>query len=170
MRPSAIMVRDFKNAIEFDQSALFKKVYEEEFGTFGGAPFGTIIGDFEVTRQPEDVYFVEQMAHVAAAAHAPFIASASPELLGLESFADLGKPRDLGKMFDTRRIRQVEVVPRFGRLALCRPDAAALSWAACRSIRKMARPLRRISSKTWTAPTTAKYLWCNAAYGLSLRA
>src|ERR1700744_6468501 len=82
--------RDFKTAIEFDQSALFKKIYEEEFGTFGGAPFGAILGDYEITRQPEDMYFVEQMAHVAAAAHAPFIASTSPELLGLESFADLG--------------------------------------------------------------------------------
>lgn len=95
------LVRDFKTAIDFDQSALFKKVYEEEFGTFGGAPFGALIGDFEITRQPEDVYFIEQMAHVAAAAHAPFISSASPELLGLESFADLGKPRDLAKVFDT---------------------------------------------------------------------
>ena len=95
------LVKDFKTAIEFDQSALFKKVYEEEFGTFGGAPFGALIGDYEITRQPEDMYFIEQMAHVAAAAHAPFIASSSPELLGLESFADLGKPRDLAKVFDT---------------------------------------------------------------------
>jgi type VI secretion system protein ImpC len=95
------LVRDFNNAIDFDQSTLFKKVYEEEFGTFGGAPFGALIGDYEVTRQPEDMYFVEQMSHVAAAAHAPFIAAASPELLGLDSFADLGKPRDMAKIFDT---------------------------------------------------------------------
>ena len=95
------LVKDFKNAIDFDQSVLFKKVYEEEFGTFGGAPFGTLIGDFDITRQPEDMYFVEQMSHVAAAAHAPFIAAADPELLGIESFADLGKPRDLSKVFDT---------------------------------------------------------------------
>jgi len=95
------LIKDFNNAIDFDQSALFKKVYEEEFGTFGGAPFGALIGDYEVTRQPEDVYFVDQMAHVAAAAHAPFISAASPELLGLDSFADLGKPRDMAKVFDT---------------------------------------------------------------------
>ena len=88
------LIKDFKTAIDFDQSALFKKVYEEEFGTFGGAPFGTLIGDFEITRQPEDMYFVEQMAHVAAAAHAPFISAASPELFGLESYTDLGRPRD----------------------------------------------------------------------------
>ncbi|HEY0490454.1 MAG TPA: type VI secretion system contractile sheath large subunit, partial [Telluria sp.] len=72
------LVKDFQSALEFDQSTIFKKVYEEEFGTFGGAPYGTLIGDFEITRQPEDMYFVEQMSHVAAAAHAPFITSASP--------------------------------------------------------------------------------------------
>jgi type VI secretion system protein ImpC len=76
---------------------MFKKVYEEEFGTFGGAPFGALIGDFEITRQPEDMYFIEQMSHVAAAAHAPFISAASPELFGLESYTDLGKPRDLAR-------------------------------------------------------------------------
>ena len=95
------LVKDFKTAIDFDQSVLFKKVYEEEFGTFGGAPFGTLLGDFDITRQPEDMYFVEQMSHVAAAAHAPFIAAADPELFGIESFAELGKPRDLSKVFDT---------------------------------------------------------------------
>ena len=95
------LVKDFQSAIEFDQGTMFRKVYEEEFGTFGGAPFGALLGDFELTRQPEDMYFVEQMSHVAAAAHAPFIASASPELFGLESYADLGKPRDLSKIFDT---------------------------------------------------------------------
>jgi type VI secretion system protein ImpC len=95
------LIKDFKTAIDFDQSALFKKVYEEEFGTFGGAPFGTLIGDFEISRQPEDMYFVEQMSHVAAAAHAPFISAASPEMFGVETFTDLGKPRDLSKVFDT---------------------------------------------------------------------
>ncbi|MEC5386382.1 type VI secretion system contractile sheath large subunit [Uliginosibacterium sp. H3] len=95
------LVKDFKSAIDFDQSVLFKKVYEEEFGTFGGSPFGALIGDFEIGRQPEDMYFIDQMSHVAAAAHAPFIAGSSPELFGLESFTDLGKPRDLGKVFDT---------------------------------------------------------------------
>jgi len=72
------LVRDFKTAIDFDQSALFKKVYEEEFGTFGGAPFGALIGQFELGRQAEDMYFIEQMSHIAAAAHAPFITAAAP--------------------------------------------------------------------------------------------
>jgi type VI secretion system protein ImpC len=95
------LIKDFKSAIDFDQSVLFKKVYEEEFGTFGGAPFGCLLGDFEISRQPEDMYFVEQMSHVAAAAHAPFISAASPELFGIDTFADLGRPRDLSKVFDT---------------------------------------------------------------------
>jgi type VI secretion system protein ImpC len=95
------LVKDFKSAIDFDQSVLFKKVYEEEFGTFGGSPFGALIGDYEIGRQPEDMYFIDQMSHVAAAAHAPFVAGSSPELFGLEAFTDLGKPRDLGKVFDT---------------------------------------------------------------------
>ncbi len=95
------LIKDFKSAIEFDQSTLFKKIYEEEFGTFGGSPFGVLLGDFEVSRQPEDVYFIEQMSHVAAAAHAPFISAASPEIFGLDSYSELGKPRDLAKVFDT---------------------------------------------------------------------
>ncbi|MBB2488071.1 type VI secretion system contractile sheath large subunit [Mitsuaria sp. WAJ17] len=95
------LIKDFRTAIDFDQSALFKKVYEEEFGTFGGAPFGALLGDFDITRQPEDMYFIEQMSHVAAAAHAPFISAASPELMGLETFSDLSRPRDLSKVFDT---------------------------------------------------------------------
>ena len=99
--PKKDIVKDFKTAIDFDQSTLFKKVYEEEFGTFGGAPFGTLIGDYEIGRGAEDMYFVEQMAHVAAASHAPFISAASEELFGLEAFTDLGKPRDLAKVFDT---------------------------------------------------------------------
>jgi len=95
------LVKDFKTAIDFDQSALFKKVYEEEFGTFGGAPYAALIGDFDVGRGAEDMYFIEQMSHVAAAAHAPFISAAAPELFGLETFTDIGKPRDLSKVFDT---------------------------------------------------------------------
>ena len=134
------LIKDFRSAIDFDQSALFRKVYEEEFGTFGGAPFGTLIGDFEISRQPEDMYFVEQMGHVAAAAHAPFISAASPELFGLESYQDLGKPRDLSKVFDTvdyakwRSFRESEdsryvglALPRFlGRLPFNPKDGTAV--------------------------------------------
>ena len=95
------LTKDFQGALEFDQSTLFKRIYSEEFGTFGGEPFAALIGDFEFSRQASDMYLLGEISHVAAAAHAPFISSAAPELLGLESFTDLGKPRDLAKVFDT---------------------------------------------------------------------
>ena len=85
----------------WDQSPIFKKLYEEEYGTFGGAPFATLIGDFEFGRHPEDMYLVEEISHVCAAAHAPFLSAASPELLGFDDFTELSGPRDLAKIFDT---------------------------------------------------------------------
>jgi type VI secretion system protein ImpC len=93
--------KDLEKAVEFDQSAMFKKVYEEEFGMFGGAPFGTLIGDFEFGKHPQDISLLEKISNVAAAAHAPFISAANPELLNLESFNQLDDPRDLAKIFDT---------------------------------------------------------------------
>ncbi|MDR0588602.1 MAG: type VI secretion system contractile sheath large subunit [Burkholderiales bacterium] len=163
------LVRDFQSAIEFDQSMMFKKIYEEEFGTFGGAPFGTLLGNFELSRGPEDMYFIEQMSHVAAASHAPFIAAAAPGLLGLESFEELGKPRDLAKIFDT------------------------LEYAKWRSFREsedsryvgltMPRFLGRQPYDPKEGQTTDgfnfveevdgtnhdKYLWCNAAWAFGAR-
>jgi type VI secretion system protein ImpC len=95
------MLRDLQRVPEFDQSALFKKVYEEEFGVFGGEPFGALIGDYEFGRGPEEIELLEKISQVAAAAHAPFISAASPELMNLESFTQLDQPRDLAKIFDT---------------------------------------------------------------------
>lgn len=95
------LVKDLKTSPEFDQSALFKKIYEEEYGSFGGAPYAGLIGDYEFTRHPEDFYLLEELSHVAAAAHAPLITAASAQLFGLESFTDIGRPRDLSKIFDT---------------------------------------------------------------------
>ncbi|AMC34096.1 type VI secretion system contractile sheath large subunit [Iodobacter arcticus] len=95
------LLKDFKASAEFDQSALFKKIYEEEYGTFGGAPYAGLVGDFEFGRHPEDFYLLEELSHVAAASHAPLITSAGAGLFGLESFTDIGKPRDLAKIFDT---------------------------------------------------------------------
>jgi type VI secretion system protein ImpC len=163
------LIKDFKTAIDFDQSALFKKVYEEEFGTFGGAPFGTLIGDFEISRQPEDMYFVEQMSHVSAASHAPFISAASAELFGLETFTDLGKPRDLSKVFDTvdyakwRSFRASEdaryvglTVPRFlGRLPYNPKDGTTTEG------------FNYVEEVDGT--DHSKYLWVNAAYAMAAR-
>jgi type VI secretion system protein ImpC len=93
--------RDLERAAEFDQSALFKKIYEEEYGTFGGAPFGALVGDYEFTRHSTDIALLEKVSNVAAAAHAPFISAASPELFNLDSFTDLTAPRDLAKIFES---------------------------------------------------------------------
>ncbi|MCC6368678.1 MAG: type VI secretion system contractile sheath large subunit, partial [Bryobacterales bacterium] len=95
------LLRDLQRAPEFDQSTLFKKVYEEEFGVFGGAPFAALVGDYEFSRHPEDVELLERVAQVASAAHAPFLSAASPEMFNLESYTSLDAPRDLGKVFDT---------------------------------------------------------------------
>ncbi|MEH6435940.1 type VI secretion system contractile sheath large subunit [Massilia sp. DD77] len=163
------LVKDFQSALEFDQSTMFKKVYEEEFGTFGGAPFGALIGDYEITRQPEDMYFIEQMSHVAAAAHAPFISAASPELFGLETYADLGRPRDLAKVFDTveyakwKSFRDSEdaryvglTLPRFlGRLPYNPLDGATTEG------------FNYVEDVDGT--DHHKYLWCNAAYAFATK-
>src|SRR5262249_23990062 len=96
------LLRDLQRAPEFDQSALFKKVYEEEFGVFGGAPFGALVGDFEFGRIGEDVELLEKISQVAAAAHAPFISAAAPEMLKLkEDFTALGGFTDIGRAFDS---------------------------------------------------------------------
>ena len=93
--------KDLERAVEFDQSALFKKVYEEEYGTFGGTPYSCLLGDFEINRTPMDMSFLLKMSQVAAAAHAPFISSANPELFDLDSFTEISIIRDLGKIFES---------------------------------------------------------------------
>ncbi|MBM3784868.1 MAG: type VI secretion system contractile sheath large subunit [Acidobacteria bacterium] len=95
------LLRDLQRAPEFDQSAMFKKVYEEEFGVFGGAPFAGIIGDYAFGKHPEDIELLERVSNVAAAAHAPFIAGADPTMFNLDGFSSLDQPRDLAKIFDT---------------------------------------------------------------------
>ncbi len=93
------LLKDMEKAPEFDQSMLFKKVYEEEFGMFGGHSYGVIIGDYEFGFAPQDMALLEKVSEVAAAAHAPFISAASPKMFNWESFTELGGPRDLAKIF-----------------------------------------------------------------------
>lgn len=100
----AELLKDLEKAVEFDQSALFKKVYEEEYGTFGGYPYSVLIGDYEFGRHPQDMALLEKISNVAAAAHAPFIASASPMLFDMGSFTELGIPRDLSKIFESAEL------------------------------------------------------------------
>jgi type VI secretion system protein ImpC len=95
------LLRDLQRAPEFDQSALFKKVYEEEFGVFGGSPFGALIGDYEFGKSGQDIELLEKVAQVSAAAHAPFLTAASHEMFNLDSYTQLDAPRDLARVFDT---------------------------------------------------------------------
>ncbi|MES2322270.1 MAG: type VI secretion system contractile sheath large subunit [Pseudomonadota bacterium] len=97
----AELATDLKKAVDVDQSNLFKKIYEEEYGTFGGNPFSVLVGDYHITRSPADMAMLEKIAGVAAMAHAPFITAAAPELFDMESFTDLGVPRDLSKTFES---------------------------------------------------------------------
>src|SRR6201996_3682175 len=94
------LLKDLQRAAEFDQSALFKKAYEEEFGVFGGAPFAALVGDYEFGRGPEDMELLERVAQEASAAHAPFLSAASPEMVNLEDFTQISGIRDMSKVFD----------------------------------------------------------------------
>jgi type VI secretion system protein ImpC len=95
------LLRDLQKAPEFDQSALFKKVYEEEFGIFGGSPFGALLGNYEFDKTGPDIELLEKVAEVAAASHAPFLTGASHEMFNLENYTHLDQPRDMAKVLDT---------------------------------------------------------------------
>jgi type VI secretion system protein ImpC len=162
------LLRDIEKAPEFDQSALFKKVYEEEYGVFGGAPFGALIGDYEFGKHPEDLALLEGISHVAAQAHAPFVSAAAPDLLNLESFTQLDAPRDLAKIFDSteyakwKSFRQGED-SRY--VALCLPRTLSrLPYG------KETKPIDEFSYEEHVDGTDhSKYLWMNAAYSLGTR-
>jgi type VI secretion system protein ImpC len=95
------LLRDLQRAPEFDQSTLFKKVYEEEYGVFGGAPFSALLGNYEFGRGPEDIELLEKVSNVAAAAHAPFLTGTAPDMLNMDSFSTIDAPRDMAKIFDS---------------------------------------------------------------------
>lgn len=99
--PKQILQKDLSKAIEFDQSILFKKIYEHEFGTPGGEPYSALIGDYEFTNHPEDIEMLSKIANIAASAFCPFISAANPEFFGFDDWTALSKPRDLEKIFDT---------------------------------------------------------------------
>lgn len=98
------LYKDLKKAIEFDQSALFKMIYEAEYGTYGGDPYSLLIGDYEFGRHPMDIELLEQLSGVAAASHAPFISAAYAKLFDMDEFSKLHKPRDLSKIFESTEL------------------------------------------------------------------
>src|SRR5438477_3798969 len=95
------LYKDLEKAVEFDQSTLFKKVYEEEYGQLGGQPYGMLVGDYEFSRHPEDISLLKMISNVAAASHAPFVAAANPKLFNMERYTELANPRDLAKIFSS---------------------------------------------------------------------
>tara|TARA_R110000868_G_scaffold158036_3_gene385838 strand:+ start:97833 stop:99371 length:1539 start_codon:yes stop_codon:yes gene_type:complete len=93
--------KDLSKSLEFDQNEMFKKVYEDEFGTPGGEPYSTLIGDYEFTNHPEDIEFLSRMSEVAAASFCPFISSIDFDFLGFDNWNELSKPKDLARITDS---------------------------------------------------------------------
>jgi type VI secretion system protein ImpC len=162
------LLRDLQRAPEFDQSAMFKKVYEEEYGIFGGAPFGALVGDYEFGRGPEDIELLEKVAQVASAAHAPFLTSAGPEMLNMDSFTAIDAPRDMAKIFDSseyakwKSFRQSEDSRYIG---LCLPHVLMrLPYG------KNGAQIDGFNYEEGVDGTDHdKYLWGNAAFALGAR-
>lgn len=162
------LLKDLERAAEFDQSALFKKVYEEEFGTFGGQPFGAMIGDYEFSNHPQDMALLEKISGVAAAANAPFIAAASPQLFGWDSYQDLTEVRDLAKIFDRtefakwRSFRESE-------------DSRYVGLTLPRTLARLPYGKETVPTETFnfqedvTGRDHSRYLWSNAAYSFGTR-
>jgi type VI secretion system protein ImpC len=162
------LLKDLEKAVEFDQSQLFKKVYEEEYGTFGGHPYSMLVGDFEFGRHPQDMALLEKVSHVAAAAHAPFISAASPKLFDMESFTQLGVPRDLSKIFESmelikwRSFRESED-SRYVALAL--PHILMRLPYGAETV-----PVEGLNfEEDVDGKVHEKYLWGNAAYAMAQR-
>jgi type VI secretion system protein ImpC len=169
------LLKDLSKAPEFDQSQLFKKLYENEFGTPGGEPYGALIGDYEFTNHPDDLDTLTKISNVAAAAFCPFLSAASPELFGFNDWTNLSKPRDLEKIFDTveyakwRNLRESDD-SRFVTLTMPRV-LARLPYGA------MTKPIEEFDFEEAPSAQTGKpgqlihkdYCWSNAAYVLGAR-
>jgi len=150
----------------WDQSPLFKKIYEEEYGQLGGEPFGVLIGDYYFDHSPQDVQMLADIAQVAAAAHVPFIAAAAPTVMQMETWNELANPRDLTKIFQTpeyaawRSLRESEDSRYIG-LAMPR-FLARLPYGA------KTEPVEEFNFEEDTGGGDSEhYTWCNSAYAMA---
>jgi type VI secretion system protein ImpC len=169
------LTRDLQRAVEFDQSQLFKKIYENEFGTPGGEPYGSLIGDYEWSQHPDDVETLRLISNVAAGAFAPFISAAGPGMFGFDSWTELSKPRDLAKIFETtdytkwRSFRDSEDA-RFVSLVMPRTLARLPYGAATKQIDEF-----NYEEAPYDEAGAAKamdhdhYCWMNAAYAMGTK-
>lgn len=156
-------------SVQFDQSGLFYRIYENVFGGVED-PFSCLIGDYEFGQSPQDVSLLEFMSNIAAVAHAPFIASAAPEMFGLATFADIGQPRDLKQLFEGD-----EYLPwmRFRQSDASRYVALAIPHTLLRlpyCIREVDASNNAFGyQEDVSGKDRNKYLWGNAAYALATR-
>ncbi len=158
-------LKRFKGAA-WDQSPLFKKVYEEEYGQFGGEPFGALVGDYHFDQSPPDVEILGEMSKIAASAHAPFITGAGPSLMQMESWQELANPRDLTKIFSTpeyagwRSLRESDDSKYLG---MCMPRFLARTPYGAKT-----NPVEEFDFEEDTAGADhSKYTWANAAYAMA---
>lgn len=167
--------KDLEKAVEFDQSQLFKKIYENEFGTPGGEPYGALIGSYYFSNHPDDIGMLEKISNVAAAAFCPFISAAAPSLYGFDSWEELSKPRDLAKIFDTteyakwRSLRESEDA-RFVTLTLPRVLARLPYGKSTHPIDEFDFEEAALDAKGSIKQLEHKnYCWMNSAFALGER-
>jgi len=167
--------RDLTRAVEFDQSQLFKQIYENEFGTPGGEPYGALIGDYEWTAHPDDIETLRLVSQVSAAAFAPFISGISPAMFGFKEWTELTRPRDLAKIFETqeytkwRSLRDSED-SRFVNLVMPRVLARLPYGAATKPIDEFAyEEAPSDDAGNRLKMKHGEYCWMNAAYVLGAR-
>ena len=162
------LLKDMEKAAEFDQSTLFKKIYEEEYGTFGGAAYGALIGDYEFGNNPQDMSLLEKISEVAAAAHAPFLSAASPTLFNFEKFTELSGPRDLAKIFqsvDYAKWKSFRDSEDSRYVALCLPHILMRQPYGKTNI-----PVESFDfEEDCDGTDSGKFLWGNAVYALGAR-
>lgn len=151
---------------KWDQSPLFKSLYEAEFGQLGGEPYGCLVGDYSFDHSAVDVSLLRSLGKIAAAAHCPFIAGAAPGLMGMDAWTELANPRDLGKIFDTpdyaawKSLRDSENSRYVG---LCMPRVLARQPYGAKSL-----PVEEFSFEEETdGHRGEKYAWMNAAYAMA---
>ncbi|MDH5545256.1 MAG: type VI secretion system contractile sheath large subunit [Gammaproteobacteria bacterium] len=163
--------KDLDTAVEFDQSQTFKKLYENEFGTAGGEPYGALIGDYEFSNHPQDIDFLSKMSNVAAASFCPFISAADPRLFGLEGWTDLSKPRDLEKIFESTEYTK-------WRSFRDSDDSRFVSLVMPRVLARLpygqdTKPIEEFDYEEFSGvagePGHEKFNWMNAAYVMGTR-
>ena len=151
----------------WDQSPIFKKVYEEEYGQFGGEPFGAIVGDYYFDQSPPDVELLSEMSKIAASAHSPFIVGASPALMQMDSWQELSNPRDLTKIFSTPDYaawRSLRESPDSRYLAMCMPRFLSRTPYGVKT-----NPVEEFAFEEDTGSADhSKYAWSNAAYAMAV--